>query len=363
MLEAWRAIADPEDRIIACFGDSTTEGTVNIKNGGYPEILRQLVANKWGETKDYGFYGSWRDHWTFTSGGNAWTLGTSSDAWSVGPHQGGSPNASVMFANGSSKVGTWSNNLGSNNIIMGTTSIPATSFSLYVVDGSGAGNFSYRVGGAFGAWTDVSETWNNDNSIKVITINTEIILGSLEVRAANSAGTAVNIYLIGVQPHSSITGPELHNMGVNGKFLSTMVRTTGPDWGKWIDIVQPMIATVMFTNDLLLWSQPNWETQLNTFITRVRSYGGEPIIMTMCGQNGRETSNYDQQRSSNQSVAAAQGVIHINFYEIMGDFATASAAGYMADDLHPSNKGAKLMAQHIWSYLGSTGNGARFRIG
>jgi lysophospholipase L1-like esterase len=363
MLQAWRAIADPEDRVIACFGDSTTEGTVGVTNGGYPEQLRQLMVNRWGQTADYGFYGTWRDHWSFTSGGDAWTLGTISEAWSVGPFQAGTPNASVMFANGSSKVATWSNNLSGSNTIVATTGVPVNSFSLYMVDGSGAGNFSYRLGGVFGSWTNVSETWNNDNSIKVITVNSEILTGSLEVRAANSAGTAVNTYLIGVQPHSLTTGPRVHNMGVNGKFLSTFVRTTGPDWGKWIDIVQPKIAIVMFTNDLLLWSQANWETQLNAFISRVRSNGGEPIIMTMCGQNGRENGNYDQQRSSNQSVAAAQGVIHINFYDIMGDYATANAAGYMADNLHPSNKGAQLMAQHIWSHIGSTGNGARFRIG
>lgn len=356
MLEAWRALSDPSDRIIACFGDSTTEGVVNISNGGYTQVLRELMWNTWG-CGGFGFYGTWREHWTFSSGADAWNTsqGGASHPWNIGPMDGGTfdVNTKVVIGNGATRIATW-NKLGGSGA---TSSPPAGSFTLWVVDSTGSGTFSYSVDA--GPWVNVTGSWSNNNSLVHITINTPIE-SNIRVRAADSSSTATMVYLVGIEPHAESAGAKVHNIGANSEFSFSAIRSL-PGWGSWLDIVKPKIATIMFTNDLALWDQTAYQNRMQTFVDRVKANNGEPVIMTMCGQSGRNPTNYSQQRAANQNVADANNLIHINFYDIMGDFAAASAAGYMADNLHPNNKGAQVIAQHIWSCLGATGSGPRVR--
>lgn len=357
MLEAWKAISDPADRVIACFGDSTTEGTVNIRNGGYTQVLRELMWSAWG-CGGFGFYGTWREHWTFTGGGDAWdtSQGSAAHSWNIGPMDGGTfdLNTKVVIGNGATKIATW-NRLGGTGATSGP---PAQSFTLWFVDSTGSGTFSYSIDN--GSWTDVAYSWSNSHTLATITVNTHIN-SDVRVRAADSSGTATTLYLVGIEPHAATGGATVHNIGANSEFSFSAVRSIS-GWGSWLDIVKPKIATIMFTNDLaLFWNQTDYQNRMQTFIDRVKINDGEPIIMTMCGQNGRDPTNYSQQRAANQTLADINNIPHINFYDIMGDFAAANAAGYMADNLHQSNKGAKVMAQHIWSYVGSTGAGPRVR--
>lgn len=348
MLDAWKAIADPAQRVVACFGDSTGEGVAGIANGGYVQVLRDLMRSRWG-MGGLGFNGCWRDEWAFTAGGDAWTASAGGDAWAVGPYQGVWVTAQTMLGNTATKIATYTKP---------AAQLPITSFDIWVVDGPSAGNFSYSIDG--GAWTNVSHTWNSDNSLDKITIGSSVTT-SIRVRGANAAGTATNVYLTGIEPKSAGTGVVVHNMAANFESSPAIIRSN-PGWGSWIDQVQPDVALIMYTNDLLTWNKAAYKTRIQEFIDRVEANGGEAIVMTMCGQSDRDGAEVQEQQAAHDELAADNNIYHINFYEIMGNYVTSNAAGYMVDIAHPSVKGTKVMAHHIWAHLGRTDQGTRHKI-
>lgn len=348
MLDAWKAISDPTTRVIAAFGDSTGQGTVGVTNGGYCEILRELMRSRWGKACA-GFFGTWWSHWSYTTGGNAWTNATVSDAWDVGPYMPQFSPAHTKRADTASKIATWTKPSG----------LQVTSFTLYMVDGAGSGNFSYSIDG--GSYTNVSNSWNQDNSLDAITINSPVS-STVAIRGANASGTGVNTYLVGIEPHSGTTGVKLHNLCVNGEATYSVVRTTAGDWGKWIDLVQPDLITIMYTNDVLVFNATDYQNRLQSLISRVTAYGGEAILMSFFEQDGRDTTTQATMRSIHASLAQSNNIPHINFYDLVGGgYSAAVAAGYMSDALHPSNSGAVFIANHMWAHIGRTDRGVKLR--
>lgn len=347
---------NPSNIVMAVFGDSTSKGDATVTNGGWPEQLRVLAASRWGRGGD-GIHTMDR-HWTLTSGGNAWTIATTSDAWDCAPLLGyfTTPAPATYFANGSAKIATWTK----------PSSLSPTAFTIYIVDGASAANFAYSLDGGT-SWTNVSNTWNSDNKIVKLRINTAIS-STLKIRAANAAGTAVNVYMAGVEPHTSAPGFVVHNVAGDGEFSGSIVRTTAGNWHAWLDVVQPPLCVYMLTNDDELWElfgdiSAKIQTHLEALANVVTGYGGCLLFMNFFEQTTRSISIQAAIRVIVKTVAAEYGMPIIDFYDLVGDYAASVAAGYVdSGDIHPNNAGSVFIAQNVWAAIAKSGVGVKRRI-
>lgn len=278
-LTAWEALA-PDQRSVALLMDST--GELDSGGPGLPtgHLLRQRMARRW-PMRGAGVRCTWTDDWSFTTGGNAWTAAGATDTWNVGPLRGLNSFTAVMRANTAAKIATWTKPSWFTGDI--------TSFKLGVVDGASSANFSYRIDG--GSWTNVSHTWNQNNSLDEITISSAVT-STVEIRGANAAGTAVTMYLVWLEPITG-TGAVVHDMSASGESLFGFERTmlnplTGEvgDGLAWVDVLQPKLTLIMFTNDIGVYdvSGFDYEASLQAVVDRCAPYGKVVPIMYW-GQN------------------------------------------------------------------------------
>lgn len=346
----WATFNTPGSVVTAHFGDSTTEGKQGITNGGWVEQIRVLADPRWQRGGD-GCHPVNRDPWALTTAGNAWTIATTSDTWDCAPMLGTQPYpaAATYLANGSAKIATWTKPSG----------VTAASFTFFVVDGASAGNFSYSLDGGSN-WTNVSATWAANNTVKRIRVAGPVT-STIKVRAANAAGTAVNVYLVGGKPNTANQGFVAHNLGADGEFLFECVRSTAGNWHAWLDSVQPALCTIMFTNDAVLFDATAFEAQLRAFADVVTGYGGCVLFLNFFEQQGRET-NLAAMRAITKTVAADYGMPVVDFYDLVGGgYSVANGLGYMADTAHASNTGCVWMAQQVWNVIAKPPLGAKFR--
>jgi hypothetical protein len=342
-LQAWRDIADPTTRKIACIGDSTTEI-------GWAAIIRDLASQRWG----YGGYGIRHMGKEWGQSG-VWTHGGLADTWNIGFQSGGfSPNNGTWLGNGATAIQTWTRPI----------DCPAiSSFDLYVCDGSGAGNFSYSVDG--GAYTNVAATWAGLNALKKISIATAVT-STVAVRAANAAGTAVNTYLVGIEPRCSTTGVKVHDVSASGAFSNQFIRTAATgnvgDWTQWLLMEQPQLVFMNFVNDLTIWggSHPaDFQQRYDDFGALVTGYGGTVVYYRYFefsdGTGGASPTyaNQDDAGARIKTVAQKYGGHFYDLKAIHGNFATVTAASIIgSDSTHPTPKGSRLMANHAWNRAG-----------
>ena len=322
---------------IAMTGDSTIE-----LNNGWPHYLCDLIDPVWG-TCNEGVFPANNPTWTFTTGGNAWTNVTTSDAWDVGVFGPGVFGAGIKRGNTSAKIATWTK----------PSWLPTvTNWKLYLVDGASAAATSYSIDGG-SSWTAIGSGFSGSNSILSFTVADSPITTTLKVRGANSAGTAVNTYLLGLEPTINPLGPTIHNVSSSGESSWAMYRTTAGDWTAWWDLRQPDIAVWQFTNDsAAIWSKSGYETRLNAWIDVIEANGGEVVIISFGEQDGRSVTDQADQRDSDASVAASRGWPYIDMCALWGgSFATADAQGFMNDSLHPSVLGMQSIAAEFWKVI------------
>lgn len=356
-LAAWRDISDATTRNIAIVGDSTSER-------GWGRILRDLMKPRWGygglgfrhmgkyDTTAYGStdLGPSVSEWAATG---SWTKGSSTDAWNISPITGGvNTNCGTWHASGSSLIQTWTK---PNNCP------PITSFDIHVADGASAADFSYSIDG--GTYTNVpTQTWSHGNALKVITISSSVN-STVAVRAANAAGTAVDLYMVGIEPHCATTGVRVHEICAGGAFSSQSIRTSDTgNWHAWFDSVQPQLCFVLFINDSAFWSgsnPANFQQRLDDFGAMVTGYGGTVIyfsyFMWGVGTNPIQATQ-DDKRARELAVAKKYGGNYFDLNALTGgDHATELASGYFnsADEIHPSAKGMRIMANHAWNQIGT----------
>lgn len=339
---------------IAIIGDSTVDDNKTLyKDYSLPlEFCRLLNISPIG-VKGYGFFGLWRNEWSLTTGANAWTKATVSNTWDSGPLLGSTFGTGVYTGNNSNQVATWTK----------PTHVSVTSFDLHVIDGASSGNFSFRIDG--GSWINVSNTWDQNNSYDRITI-TSVVNTNVEVRCANAAGTGVQTYLVGLEPHDSNSNGQtaVHAMGASSEFSYSWKRTTAGNWAAWLQTQQPRLVFLEcpFTNDILFWGDPNIQTNCQSIIDVVKGYGGDVWLFCFGEQNGRNVTHQAEARTMAHNLAASNGLYIVDFYALWGNFAAANAAGYMQDDLHPSVNGNRFMAQRLLNPLfARSGQWGRFR--
>lgn len=352
-LAAWHALSSDAAHTVACFGDSTTEGTgqTNPAELSWPAILRTRLSVAWGRQTN-GFLGPWRDDYLTFAGTP--TQSATSDTWNRGPFSIDTLDSTVFRLNSSTDIATYT-----------VRGAPVQHVKLYVIDGPSSGNFSVSIDG--GAFANVSNTWSQDLSMDLLTINGPIS-STLRIRGANAAGTTVLAYLVGVEAdYNAAAGAVVHNVGSAGAFGAFLVRLSGDsgDWGAWLDRVQPAVATWMFTNDVTaLWNPTNWQARAEAFVDRVRANGGEAILMSFYEQGSRSITDQAEARSRLKTVAAAKVCPLIDFYDLVGDAAAAVAAGLMpsTSDVHATTKGHRYIADRVFNLLGRQRASVRARV-
>lgn len=344
-LDPWFALHNNVATIrMSTFGDSTTVGDINTTIGGWPEQIRQLAATRWGNGGD-GFHYNTRN-WTYTTAGNAWTNSTTSDAWDSGIFQAG-----TKLANGSAKVATWTK----------PAALTVASFEIVIVDGATSANFAYRIDG--GAWTDTTFTLAQNNGQKRLRVNSPIT-STLDVRGANAAGTGVNCYLLGMMPYTKSPGLIIDNVSLDGQLLQFQERTTSGQAHAYISDMQPKLATVMFTNDVIsgFWNQSTYQTNMQNFCDAITAQGGSVLFINYFEQQRSApdggTVNQAQLRAATKAAAVAKGMPCLDLYDLVGDNAAAQAAGYMdSNPLHATDAGCAFIAQQVWKLIASSGRG------
>lgn len=352
-LTAWENISSASNRCVVLMGDSTGEldsGTTDENT--YPMQIREKMRARWG-IQGPGMLGTWRDEWAFTTGGDVWTNGSTSDAWSKGPLIGAFAHTKTKRADTATKIGTWTKPVWVREAI--------TSFYLWVVDGASSGNFSYSIDG--GAYTDVSGTWTQGNALTRILVNSSVT-STVAIRGATAAGVAQTMYLVGIEPITG-TGAQLHDFTASAEAITYSVGlpVVSNDPGAFIDLIQPDVLVHMWTNDLqAAWYGSAIGTNLAYYATRMASNGGIIVPMSFWGQDrGADNANNAPMAAQYQTAADNAGSVHINLFDIYGDYTAVNALGYMADTLHPSDLGSTVVAKNLWRLLGRT-QGMRPRI-
>lgn len=353
-LTDWENIANPTDRVVAIIGDSVGELDAGGTVSPYPILIREKMRLKWG-ISGTGLRGVWTDDWSFTTGGNAWTASTNSNTWAKGPYNGLYEYANTMRASTSSMTATWTKPHWVRSSI--------TSFKFHVVDGAGSANFSYRVDG--GSWTNVTNTWSQDDSYDIINVATTVT-STVQIRGANAAGTSVNVYLIGIECITG-TGATLHDITASGEGLYATARSGGAaDLNAWIDAIQPKLIVVCYTNDLVntFWNTTRITDDLQSIVDRQAPYG-KVIPMPFWGQD-RYADGPDDARNTElaniyTAAATASNSEYIDLWARYGNYAAVNALGFMADGLHPSDTGSIEIARVLWALLSRGTGNARFR--
>lgn len=354
----YNAFNNPANITIACYGDSTTFGTGSTNTIGWPGALRSLVVNRWG-TGSNGLHTRDRNT-SLTTSGDAWTKATTSDTWDRTPCKSGVlAQQAVYLANGSTKIATWTK----------PSILTVDGFYIWAVDGASSGNFSYSTDGGT-SWTNVSETWSQNNSIKRILVRTSISgTNTVKVRAANAAGTAVNCYFIGIEPITKTSTYTIQNWAAAGENTATFVRTTSGNWHEALDLLQPQLVIFMFTNDapfaeaLGATDASGYIPLYNSLADTVTGYGGSILFMNFFEQVGRNVTMQAIFRAAIKSVAANYGMPCIDFYDLVGDGQAAIDAGYVSSgDIHPNDAGCAFIAQQVWKVIGRRNRGATTRV-
>jgi hypothetical protein len=347
-LQAWREISDPTTRQIALVGDSTTER-------GWGRMLRSLASNLWGDG-GLGFRHMGKQTEPFPNSiqewtqAGTWTKGINTDPWNISPTTGGVvSNNGSWHAKSAAATFTWKK---------GSDCKTITSFDLFVADGASAANFAYSIDG--GAFVDVSQSWAHTNALKKIHIASSVF-STVTVRAANAVGTAVDLYMIGIEPHYSTTGVRIHEIAAGGEFSNQAIRTADAgNWHAWFDMMQPQLVFCMFINDAAFWggSNPtNFQQRLDDFGAMVTGYGGTVVYYTYVKTADGDTSVFDDKTARELAVAQKYGGHYYNLNEIIGGtHAAALAANFfdpVYDEVHPNFRGMRMMANHAWNIVGA----------
>ncbi len=242
-------------------------------------------------------------------------------------------------------------------------------FDLYYIDRGG--NWSYRVDG--GSWINMGQTSPTDSKTVKKFYVALAAASTVEVRAANAAGTSQALQIAGiglwyVNPVTATQGLIMHNLSVGGQALHTRMSTTGGrDKMAIVDSVtlgtgSPITNTPnagVFqwdVNDIdQIGNVATWDTDLRALNTRVSGLGPVGFI------NGYEMPTVlrpaaDQlaYRNQTKTTAAAISVPVYDLYDYFASKGITGIAGMRAYSLlipadgHQSQVGHLAMAEVLY---------------
>lgn len=362
-LAHWDAkAAASRDRHIMVIQDSTAN--FPDENNNWPEKVREMLSPVWG----YGgesFIGCWDNKIIFSGGG--WNVPLS-DGTNTDPYQ--------VFLWPEIRTAS-----GAVNIATRTLRDPIPEMGgvvLWVIDYTSAANFSYDWDNA-GTWTNTAIILTAPATAAVkrffVPAPASGAFTNFRIRAANAAGTAVRVYLGGmefVRPRNERSygapGPlrdlTISNLGNSADFMSNVMKGTGTTNSLYVFLLsqaflgKPVdVCTACFTNDGVF----NYSnTQFNTLWDKLKgildTFGVDLIAFSYWGQNAREQQQgdayFDRQWSAQlKAWTSLNNVPYFDLREIYGDFDTIAAKGLNFDDLHPNGYGTQAIANAIVPYL------------
>lgn len=266
-------------RTLVSVGPSLMEGSeLNSSfaqggKGAWPELVAERLANlpNVGPMNSSGLRCGWLGDGTVSYAG-AWADVTGADLFDKAPYGWGK-----YSAGGTTAIVTHTRSSRLRAVV---------GFYYYWIDllrtsGTQGGVGSYRVDG--GAWTALPSTIANDNAIKRAWISTAVT-STVEVRAANAAGTAVGVFPVGVEwgyrDLSSVTdGFTWHNLGRNGASICDLVGGTGNttvgNRMAAITLIAPTEGTLVMegTDPSTVASTSQWNTDLTTIKNYADDFG------------------------------------------------------------------------------------------
>lgn len=272
----------------------------------------------------------------------SWADCTSSDAFDKMPYGRG------RYANGSGNTVLWT---------IPKALPPVVGFKFYWVDLLVGGNWSYRIDG--GAWTAMGQTLANDQKMAQFYVS-GTVTSTLEVRAANAAGTAVWCLPFGPEwffrDPATTTGLIVHNLGSNGAFLRDLVASTSGDrmafygtgsdgaikngTGSPISNRANCASVGMWINDISLndaGAGGGYDQNLTTWTTRQQTLA-TVILMNAWGLGDLDSAMQIAYRARLKAVAATNGVQVKDFFD---DY---NALGYGSTN---ATQSAKLLSQGL----------------
>jgi hypothetical protein len=337
-LDPWSEISGPARKIMVV-GDSVPGDNHNGTEPHWPARLRALLAPVWGYGGE-GYFGLWRPEW---AAAGSWSRAARDDAWNRAPW------GQTYTASGAGNVFTFTTNRDS---VTG----PIAGFDIYYVDGPRAASFAYRVDGS--DWVDGPGTFSAANRLRRTTVDRPVT-STIDIRAADAAGTAVTTYLAGVGLKGNAGQLVIHNLGFGGRKLSHYLAT---DHTSFIALEAPDLVILNISNDAVDGHRvAAWNARLDTFWQGVL---GAKLGVAVAEQNfGRDVGRQRAWREAQQQVVTAHRGEWLDLHERWGDFATADASGFWFDvGIHPSPAGYADMAERIAEVL-TVRDGGGHRLG
>jgi hypothetical protein len=259
-----------QQRVLACIGDSITNDR-EMKLARVESNWVSQVTSALGEAAatpvNAGFCGLWHEEWTRTG---SWRRATRADPFDVAPFGQG------WYSSGEHvDMLTWTKPRGSH----------VGSFELFWCHAAGTGAWQYRVDG--GAWHSISlPPRPPDARLHRVTVAQEV-RAQVQVRGYDGTAPCVaNLVGIGVAsaPRPG-TGPTVHNLGQAGQLLAEFCRPSAGDPLALLDVLQPHLAIVLFSNDVRLEAVDSFGARLRQVVERLQPYA-DVLVMAPFEQRG-----------------------------------------------------------------------------
>lgn len=341
-LNAYRQNPAPM-RNVVFLGDSVIEGYVANTKGPVTSFRDQLAIAQPALVQHGGFQAPWQTverspwigAWSYTG---TWT-NSSTDLSPFAQSVIGGHNTPT--ANGGTATAVWTR-----PAAMGVTEI-----DLYYVDVQlFSGGFSYSVNGG-GTWVDVPPTAPVTPQLMKLTISGLSNPATFRVRTKRGDGVTNGsiVGLVGIVVRSGAAGVTVHNIGRAGSGYATPYgalsnATTPRNWQSVIAAIDPDLTVILFTNDDNTALRADVFTVMGEVATKMAAIGGDVVLVGQMDQNGRNQTFENQKNLQLRVLAAAHGFGYLDLAEQWGTYAQAVAAGLMADNFHPTNKGGDRIA-------------------
>lgn len=356
---------------LALVGDSTTQGDNGAYaaggQGSWAELIRDRLANVVGigplispglRNLSLVILPGTPQNVEWTTAGAGWTNVVTTDAWDKAPY------GKAQYANGSTNIRTYTV----------PNWMPAWhGFAIDWIDYTNGGNWSYRING--GAWTAMGQTLQNDNAYCRFYITQTMTAGqTIDIRAANAAGTGVGCLPVGIRPFfsapSTTQGLIVDNYGENGERLHNLALATSGDRMAAFDTVRlgtggavastPTITLMGHINDVVIANTTTWATDLTTFRNRVAPLGSVGFwSLWECNTgtyNQTQQTNYRAQTKTS-AAAFSPAVPVLDIYDLWSSLgftanAGAVAAGFLIGDaIHESQAGHIDLAPRFYWFV------------
>lgn len=302
---------------VVVLGDSLCEGGIadesepnNYLTLGFVGQLRTYLASLYQDV-GMGFLPVYQPH---ENSGDMWTLGTGwslNDAigWGVGK----------LLAIGESGTGAI------------TLSFTGSAIRIFHLVGSIGGSFKWKIDS--GSETQVS-TYAEDGAIGYTDISG--LTDAAHTLTITRIADGKDVYLLGALPVNDATkGVRINNCARWGSKVEHTISGDSPEFVDEleIDYWEPVLTIIAYgANDCIeATSVETFGTQLQSLITRAKTYGDVLLLNTACSPavDQEDLLAYSEEI---ESLAATNEVAYFDLVTALGGVANAVAEGYIASD-------------------------------